>query len=48
MSPETFVVFIILMALAGSRFYYWTVVSSMTYIMGIIIATELSKLWGIY
>lgn len=45
-APETFVILFILVAMAGSRFYYWTVVFSLTYILGIMISTELSKLWG--
>lgn len=45
-APETFVILFILVAMVGSRFYYWTVVFSLVYILGIIISTELSKLWG--
>lgn len=47
-APETFVILFILVAMAGSRFYYWTVVFSLTYIVGIIISTELCKIWGWY
>lgn len=45
-APETFVILFIMVAMAGSRFYYWTVVFSLTYILGVMISTELSKLWG--
>lgn len=45
-APETFVISFIMVAMAGSRFMYWTVVLSMVYILGIIISTELSKYWG--
>lgn len=45
-APETFVILFILVAMAGSRFYYWTVVFSLMYTLGIMISTEISKLWG--
>lgn len=45
-APETFVILFILVAMAGSRFYYWTVVFSLTYILGIMVSTEISKLMG--
>lgn len=45
-APETFVILFILVAMAGSRFYYWTVASSLAYILGIIISTEISKFMG--
>lgn len=47
MPPETFVMLFILVAMAGSSFLYWVVVASSTYIVGIMVATELSKIWGI-
>lgn len=45
-APETFVILFILVAMAGSRFYYWTVLSSLVYILGIMISTEVSKFAG--
>jgi hypothetical protein len=45
-APETFVILFILVAMAGSRFYYWTVASSLAYILGIMISTEISKFAG--
>lgn len=46
-APATFVVLFILVAMAGTRFLYWTVASSLAYILGIMISTELSKFWGL-
>lgn len=45
-APETFVILFILVAMAGTRFMYWTVAFSMTYILGIMISTEISKFAG--
>lgn len=45
-SPETFVILFIMVAMAGSRFYYWTVASSLAYILGVMISTEISKFMG--
>lgn len=45
-APETFVILFILVAMAGSRFYYWTVASSLAYILGVMISTEISKFAG--
>lgn len=45
-APETFVILFILVAMAGSRFYYWTVASSLAYVLGIMISTEISKIMG--
>lgn len=47
-APETFVILFILVAMAGSRFYYGTVVFSLTYVVGVIISTELCKIWGFH
>lgn len=46
MESQTFVILFIMVAMAGSRFNYWIVIFSMTYVTGIIISTELSKYWG--
>ena len=45
-APETFVILFILVAMAGTRFYYWTVAFSLAYILGIMISTEISKFVG--
>lgn len=45
-ASQTFVVLFILVAMAGTRFFYWAVAFSMAYILGIIISTGLSKYWG--
>ena len=45
-APETFVILFIMVAMAGTRFMYWSVAFSMTYVVGIMISTELSKYWG--
>lgn len=43
-ASQTFVVMFIMTAIAGSRFYYWNVLTAIVYIGGIIVATEISKL----
>lgn len=45
-APETFVILFILVAMAGTRFHYWTVAFSLAYILGIMISTEISKFVG--
>lgn len=46
MASETFVILFIMVAMAGSGFYYWTVASCLAYIVGIMISTEISKFVG--
>lgn len=45
-APETFVVLFIMVAIAGLRFNYWVIMFCGAYITGIVVSTELSKLWG--
>lgn len=45
-ATETFVILFILVAMAGSRFYYWTVMFSLVYIIGVMISTTVVKFWG--
>ena len=45
-NPVVFVVLFVMVAMAGTRFFYETVMFSLVYILGVVVATELSKYWG--
>lgn len=42
----TFVVLFIMVAMAGSRFPFWTVLTSIVYILGTIAAIQICKVWA--